>query len=117
MDLEAFLGDRKRKRHYIQVMFETIAPGYDAFTRFFSFGMDKKWKELLLAEAEKRTPKNAFILDLACGTGDLGIELARWTRASRAVGLDFLTRSLTRTAIRQVRRASFTNRMVCSGDK
>jgi demethylmenaquinone methyltransferase / 2-methoxy-6-polyprenyl-1,4-benzoquinol methylase len=103
MDLEAFLGDRKRKRHYIQVMFETIAPGYDAFTRFFSFGMDKKWKELLLAEAEKRTPKNAFILDLACGTGDLGIELARRTRASRAVGLDLSKLMLTQARDRTER--------------
>lgn len=69
-------------------MFETIAPGYDAFTRFFSFGMDKKWKDLLLAAAETQTPKQAFILDLACGTGDLGIEMARRTGARRAIGLD-----------------------------
>ena len=88
MNLDASLGDLDCKRHYVQAVFRTIAPGYDAFTRLFSFGMDKKWKRLLLAEAEKRTPKHAFILDLACGTGDLGIELARRAGASRAVGLD-----------------------------
>ncbi len=95
MDLDTYLGDKQRKKHYIQVMFETIAPGYDAFTRLFSFGMDKKWKELLLAEAEKRTPRSAFILDLACGTGDLGIELARRTGARSAVGLDLSHLMLT----------------------
>lgn len=88
MDMAAYLGDKHRKKHYIQVMFETIAPGYDSFTRFFSFGMDKKWKEALLAETERRTPEHAFILDLACGTGDLGIQLARRTGATRSVGLD-----------------------------
>ena len=88
MGMDEYLGDKKRRKHYIRVMFETIAPGYDAFTRWFSFGMDRKWKERLLAEAERRAPKRAFILDLACGTGDLGIEPARRTGASRAVGLD-----------------------------
>ena len=103
MDIDVYLGDKKRKRHYIQVMFETIAPGYDAFTRFFSFGMDKKWKELLLAEAERRIPKHAFILDLACGTGDLGIELARRTGASCAVGLDLSQIMLTQARDRSAK--------------
>jgi demethylmenaquinone methyltransferase/2-methoxy-6-polyprenyl-1,4-benzoquinol methylase len=103
MDLDTYLSDRKRKRHYIHVMFEIIAPGYDAFTRFFSFGMDKKWKQLLLQEAEKRTPKHAFILDLACGTGDLGIELARQTGASRAIGLDLSVLMLAQARDRSAR--------------
>ena len=106
MNMDAYLDDKKRQKHYIQVMFETIAPGYDAFTRFFSFGMDKKWKELLLAEAQRRTPQDAFILDLACGTGDLGIKLARRTGAIRTVGLDLsqlmLTQARTRSAQEKV---------------
>ena len=103
MDIDAYLGDKKRQRHYIQVLFETIAPGYDSFTRFFSFGMDKKWKDLLLTEAGKRIPRRALILDLACGTGDLGIELARRTGASRAVGLDLSQLMLTQARDRSAR--------------
>src|SRR5579863_3348221 len=95
MDLDTYADDKNRKKHYVQVLFETIAPGYDSFTRFFSFGMDKKWKALLLAEAGRRTPANATLLDLACGTGDLGIELARRTGARSAIGLDLSPLMLT----------------------
>ena len=106
MDMDAYLDDKDRKKHYVQVMFEIIAPGYDSFTRFFSFGMDRKWKELLLQAAQERTPANAFILDLACGTGDLGIDLARRTGATRAVGLD-----LSQLMLTQARDRSATERV------
>ena len=50
-------------------MFDTIAPRYDFISRVFSFGLDGRWKRLSVARAA--LPDNAFVLDLACGTGDL----------------------------------------------
>jgi demethylmenaquinone methyltransferase/2-methoxy-6-polyprenyl-1,4-benzoquinol methylase len=88
MDLDLHLGDKVQKAKYVGTMFDIIAPGYDKFTRVFSFGMDKGWKAALVAEAVKRATEHPTILDLACGTGDFGVELARRMSAHRAVGLD-----------------------------
>ena len=88
MDLDVHLGDKVQKTKYVSTMFDIIAPGYDKFTRVFSFGMDKNWKAALVAEAIKRAAEHPAILDLACGTGDFGVELARRMGASRAIGLD-----------------------------
>src|SRR2546422_5372650 len=48
-------------------MFTAIAPRYDFITRAFSYGMDRRWKELGVARAP--LPEDAVVLDLACGTG------------------------------------------------
>jgi demethylmenaquinone methyltransferase/2-methoxy-6-polyprenyl-1,4-benzoquinol methylase len=85
MDLEALLGDPERKQSFVTPMFDVIAPRYDDFTRLFSFGMDARWKADLLREAQQRLAAGAGgaarVLDLACGTGDLAIGLARGARS------------------------------------
>jgi demethylmenaquinone methyltransferase/2-methoxy-6-polyprenyl-1,4-benzoquinol methylase len=49
-------------------MFHAISPRYDFITRVFSYGMDGGWKRRAVREAA--LPRGAFVLDLACGTGD-----------------------------------------------
>jgi demethylmenaquinone methyltransferase/2-methoxy-6-polyprenyl-1,4-benzoquinol methylase len=88
MDIDKHLGDRALKTRYVATMFDILAPGYDTFTRVFSFGMDRGWKRRLIDEAVRRAPKAPRILDLACGTGDLGRELAQRTSAPMTLGLD-----------------------------
>ena len=88
MDIDDHLNDNILKTKYVTTMFDILAPGYDAFTRLFSFGMDRSWKTALINEGVKRATKAPRIVDLACGTGDLGIELAERTCASLAIGLD-----------------------------
>ena len=48
----------------------------------------KTGKPDLVEEAVKRATQRPAILDLACGTGDFGVELARRMGANRALGLD-----------------------------
>ena len=94
MDVHVHLNDKVLKRKYVATMFDVIAPGYDAFTRLFSFGMDRGWKDLLVAEGARRAAKRPVIADLACGTGDLGTRLARLLGARLAVGFDFSPKML-----------------------
>jgi len=94
MDVHAYLDDKVLKPKYVATMFDVIAPGYDAFTRLFSFGMDRGWKDLLVAEGARRAAKRPVIADLACGTGDLGTRLARLLGARLAVGFDFSPKML-----------------------
>jgi len=94
MDINVHLDNKALKARYVTALFDTVAPGYDSFTRLFSFGMDQAWKALLLREGASRAVECPRIIDLACGTGDLGAELATRTGASLAVGMDVSARML-----------------------
>lgn len=87
-DLEAAMADASRKQGVVTPMFDVIAPRYDAFTRIFSFGMDRTWKDQLIATVLSRAADARRALDVACGTGDLGFSLAECLPALRVTGVD-----------------------------
>ena len=66
-------------------MFDNISGDYDGLNRVISFGIDVKWRKKVVKFVEKTNPET--ILDIATGTGDLAIALAK-TNASKIVGLD-----------------------------
>lgn len=76
-------------------MFGTIAPKYDFITRAFSYGMDRGWKRMAVAQAA--LPPGAAVLDLACGTGDFGKLAAARYSSTRVVAAD-LTEPMLRLA-------------------
>jgi demethylmenaquinone methyltransferase/2-methoxy-6-polyprenyl-1,4-benzoquinol methylase len=76
-------------------LFTSIAPRYDLVTRLFSFGMDRRWKAMGVAEAS--LPRRALALDLASGTGDFSRLLLRRDPSSRVVAVD-LTEPMLRLA-------------------
>jgi demethylmenaquinone methyltransferase/2-methoxy-6-polyprenyl-1,4-benzoquinol methylase len=78
------------KRRYVRWLFATIADRYDTTTRVLSFGLDRKWKQRLVALAGVRPGSRA--LDLACGTGDIALEVAR--QGASVIGLDITMRML-----------------------
>ena len=88
LDLEAHLADPALKQRFVTPMFDVIAPRYDRFTQVFSFGMDRRWKRELLRMVRGVAPANATVLDLACGTGDLALEIAVQLPHARVTGLD-----------------------------
>lgn len=76
------------KGEKIQQMFGSIAPRYDFLNRLLSFGIDRSWRK----KAVRLLKYNAGgrILDVATGTGDVALEIARTTPASvRITGADF----------------------------
>lgn len=73
------------KRRHVRAMFDRIAPRYDALNRVLSLGLDRRWRRRAL-DAIAIGPGDR-VLDLACGTGDLG-ELAA-ARGARVIGVDF----------------------------
>jgi demethylmenaquinone methyltransferase / 2-methoxy-6-polyprenyl-1,4-benzoquinol methylase len=73
-------------------MFHTIAPRYNFVTRLFSYGMDRRWKELGVARAS--LPEDAVVLDLAAGTGDFAAIVRERLPRSRAITLDLTERML-----------------------
>lgn len=94
LDLERHLADPAIRQQFVTPMFDLIAPRYDQFTRWFSFGMDARWKRVLVAEVAARAHRGATVLDLACGTGDLALAIGRLMPASRVTGLDASARMI-----------------------
>jgi demethylmenaquinone methyltransferase/2-methoxy-6-polyprenyl-1,4-benzoquinol methylase len=73
------------KKEQVAQMFDTISGNYDGLNRVISFGIDVKWRKKVLALVANANPKS--ILDIATGTGDLAILMAK-TNAEKIIGLD-----------------------------
>jgi demethylmenaquinone methyltransferase/2-methoxy-6-polyprenyl-1,4-benzoquinol methylase len=79
------LSDKGEK---IQQMFGAIAPRYDFLNRLLSFGVDRRWRKKAVRLLKYR--EGSRILDVATGTGDVALEIARSTPASvKITGADF----------------------------
>lgn len=73
------------KKEQVAKMFDTISGDYDGLNRVISFGIDVKWRKKVVKIVNQTNPKS--ILDIATGTGDLAIALAK-TNADKIIGLD-----------------------------
>ncbi len=73
----------------VREMFAGIAKRYDFLNHFLSVNTDKRWRRLVRQRLEKElNDANALILDVACGTGDLSVELQQHAQA-KVIGTDF----------------------------
>ncbi|MGC4063078.1 MAG: class I SAM-dependent methyltransferase [Polyangiaceae bacterium] len=67
-------------------MFDGIAARYDLLNRVMSLGMDRHWRNVATRALELKSGDR--VLDLATGTADLAIEIARQEPTVRVVGLE-----------------------------
>lgn len=76
------------KKEGVKKMFDNIAPDYDRLNHILSLNIDKNWRKKAVRElADEARPLN--VLDVACGTGDFTIEIARKVpQGSTVVGVD-----------------------------
>lgn len=73
----------------VRDMFAGIAGKYDLLNHVLSVNIDKRWRRLVRKSlSDVLANENATVLDVACGTGDLSIELASHANA-KVVGTDF----------------------------
>lgn len=76
----------------VRGIFAVIAPGYDRFNALASLGIDRLWRRSVVKMADL-TPATR-VLDLAAGTGDLSLALARQGRPAEVLGTDFVPEML-----------------------
>ncbi len=78
----------ERKAAYVEEMFDRVAPRYDLMNRLMTFGLDTGWRRYVVAQAAP--PVGGVALDVATGTGDIALDLARAMRGrGLVVGSDF----------------------------
>jgi len=80
-----YKNSKLTKKEQVEQMFDKISGNYDGLNRVISFGIDVSWRKKVINLVEATNPKN--VLDIATGTGDLAISLAK-TGAREIVGLD-----------------------------
>lgn len=68
--------------------FDTIAAHYDRMNRLMTFGLDRLWRRHAV-----RTVAGGEVLDVACGTGDMVVELLK--RGCTVTGVDLSKEMLT----------------------
>ncbi len=79
---------------FIRDMFEAVAPKYDLLNRLLSMRQDVYWRKTLVSALD--IPKNAKILDVAAGTGDVGLEIIRQMEGASVYCVDFSPGMLVR---------------------
>jgi demethylmenaquinone methyltransferase / 2-methoxy-6-polyprenyl-1,4-benzoquinol methylase len=76
----------------VREMFTSIAPRYDLLNHVLSFNVDRLWwRRAARTFAAILARRDAQVLDLCCGTGDMAFALLRQSRNKRAriLGADF----------------------------
>ncbi|HKO62900.1 MAG TPA: bifunctional demethylmenaquinone methyltransferase/2-methoxy-6-polyprenyl-1,4-benzoquinol methylase UbiE [Pyrinomonadaceae bacterium] len=84
-DIETATNTEHARR--VREMFDGIAGRYDLLNHVLSLNIDKQWRRVLTKRLSG-TDGGDPVLDVACGTGDLSIDLHR-AGLTQVVGLDF----------------------------
>lgn len=87
----------------IRRMFDSIAPKYDFLNRLLSLRRDVLWRREMVRALN--LPDHAAVLDVACGTGDVMLEVLRQKPGTTVYGMDFSGNMLdiARLKIREAR--------------
>jgi demethylmenaquinone methyltransferase / 2-methoxy-6-polyprenyl-1,4-benzoquinol methylase len=67
--------DEAEKRGRVAEVFDRVAERYDVMNDLMSLGLHRYWKAFAMAVARPRQGER--VLDVACGSGDLAVALAR----------------------------------------
>lgn len=79
-------GTQESKKAEVKRMFDRIAPAYDRLNHILSFNFDRSWRRKTARMAARNNPSR--IADVASGTGDLAISLARRLPLAHVTGID-----------------------------
>ncbi len=107
MTVKPYDTDRSKKEE-VRDMFDRIAPRYDLLNHTLSLNIDRLWRRRVVCEVRRSNP--ARVLDMATGTGDLAIELARRLPGVHVTGVDLSERMLAE-ARRKVARSGLAGRI------
>ncbi len=96
------------KEQQVEEMFNGIAHRYDFLNRVLSFGIDKRWRKKLVKGILNENPSN--VLDIATGTADLAITLAKKSSNVKVTGVDIAENMLSFGRVK-VQKKGLSNRI------
>lgn len=101
-------ADGPDKDRQVRSMFNHIAPGYDRMNLLMSMGLDRGWRRRTVAAVAAVRP--SVVLDIATGTGDVAIQLARAIPDAHIHGVD-LSEGMVQVGVAKVADAGLDNRI------
>lgn len=105
-------GSSASKGEQVEQMFDSIAPAYDFMNRAMTLGIDRRWR----SKAVDMLGNPKEILDVATGTGDLALLLARRIPGSTVTGID-LSEGMISVGRKKIADAGLQNRInLIAGD-
>lgn len=84
--VKPYLDQPGSKKEQVTNMFNKISGSYDLLNRMLSLGIDVRWRNVLVKKLKINGPET--ILDVATGTADLAIAIAKAIPAAKVTGLD-----------------------------
>lgn len=79
-------GGDDPKSEQVREMFDNIAPAYDVMNRMMTLGIDRRWRRRCVRMVRDAGARQ--VLDLATGTGDLAVAMARAIDRAHITGAD-----------------------------
>lgn len=89
------------KRIQVRRMFNNIAPYYDKICHILSFNIDRLWRKRLVKLVAETKP--TYIVDIATGTGNVAISMAKNIPNTQIVGID-LSKEMLKVAQQKIAR-------------
>ncbi len=100
--------EQDSKKEQVARMFDGIARRYDMLDHLLSLGIDRSWRRKAVGKIKELEPYS--ILDVATGTGDLAIEMARRIPGADITGAD-ISREMLRVGRRKAVKRNVWNRI------
>ena len=110
--LPSFKHTGEGKKEFVEKMFDDISPRYDFLNHFLSLGIDIYWRKKFIRNLNIQTGQT--ILDVACGTGDIGFEILKKHKI-KLLNLD-LSKNMLNIAKKKAQRKGLENIQFIQGD-
>lgn len=104
-NIKPYKDSKLDKKEQVAQMFDNISNEYDGLNRIISFGTDMNWRKKVVKIIGKNNPKQ--ILDIATGTGDLAILMAKSLTPKKITGLD-ISRGMLEVGKQKISKASLS---------
>ena len=101
-------NEEQSKKEQVEEMFDNIAPTYDKLNHIMSFNIDRIWRRRVVRIVKRHNPSH--IMDMATGTGDLAIAMARRMAGAKVLGID-LSEEMLAVARQKVEREGLAERI------
>lgn len=107
-------NEEQNKKEQVEEMFDNIAPSYDRLNHIMSFNLDRIWRRRVMRIV--RRSKALKVMDVATGTGDLAIAIAKRMDRIQILGVD-LSEEMLAVARKKVAKQGLDERiMLVKGD-
>ena len=102
-------NEEQSKKEQVEEMFDNIAPTYDRLNHIMSLNIDKIWRRRVMRIVRRHKARK--IMDVATGTGDLAIAMAKRVDRTQILGID-LSEEMLAVARKKIQKQGLEERIM-----